>query len=612
MPRHLHVLVALFVLGFAPSAQAQSARTFGLASRSESSAGGRLSGIVSSDDGEAVGGVSVLAMGAILAVATSDAAGKFTLLLPAGEYILRAAREGYVSTYREPIRVLGNAQLERHITLVRTESYAAAQTGAGFAAEPEAEAEGSAHGHGEVAWRLRHLPRTVLRDVAVIDVPAGRGASLGSTSMADGPVDEPARVVTSFFAETNFSGQVNFLTTGSLGAFSSNVWSDDWTRGLADVAVGAPVGTLGDWKVRAAMTGGEVSSWAIAGDYRAHADQPHALELGVSYGSQTFPAAQSALGVVPEARAVGSLSAFDMWRVGPLLVLDSGVRVEHYDYLTEPLLASPGGGASVRLFNRTRLRISGGERKVAPGAEQFLPPATSGPWLPPERTFSPLRSGGRLRAESVRQFSVGGEWDLDADGHRTITLDRFVQSVGRQFATLFGIDEASAVGHYYVSSVGNVFVDGWRAGVSGELLAHVRGAVRYTAVRADWTRRASPGAVWQTAPSVVRSRRETVQDLATSVELAVPDTSTHVSLEYRLSSAFAAQRVHDMRPRGSGRFNVELRQALPFQPLRTGELNVLVSLRTLLRDFDEAASFYDELLTVQPPLRVTGGLQVSF
>src|SRR6185503_15103829 len=45
------------------------------------------------------------------------------------------------------------------------------------------------------------------------------------------------------------------------------------------------------------------------------------------------------------------------------------------------------------------------QRMLAPGAEEFLPPATVGPWLPPERTFAAL-GGEDLRVERTRAPDV--------------------------------------------------------------------------------------------------------------------------------------------------------------------------------------------------------------
>ena len=65
-------------------------------------------------------------------------------------------------------------------------------------------------------------------------------------------------------------------------------------------------------------------------------------------------------------------------------------------------------------------------------------------------------------------------------------------------------------------------------------------------------------------------------------------------------------------PSAAGRFSLEVRHELPYQPLRSGTLDVLVGIRNLYRDIHDAGSIYDELLTVAPPTRLVCGLQVGF
>jgi hypothetical protein len=38
----------------------------------------------------------------------------------------------------------------------------------------------------------------------------------------------------------------------------------------------------------------------------------------------------------------------------------------------------------------------------------------------------------------------------------------------------------------------------------------------------------------------------------------------------------------------------------------------MLAVRNLFKDLSEAASFYDELLTVAPPVRIMGGIQMKF
>jgi hypothetical protein len=41
-------------------------------------------------------------------------------------------------------------------------------------------------------------------------------------------------------------------------------------------------------------------------------------------------------------------------------------------------------------------------------------------------------------------------------------------------------------------------------------------------------------------------------------------------------------------------------------------VELLLAVRNLFRDVRDATSLYDELLTVTPPLRLVGGIQIKF
>src|SRR6187455_1399059 len=90
----------------ATSALAQTRPTDPQRVRQQAAAGlasGQIRGVVHDQAGTGLGGVTIVAMGAALASARSDPAGRFSLALLPGEYILRATRDGYVSTYREAV-----------------------------------------------------------------------------------------------------------------------------------------------------------------------------------------------------------------------------------------------------------------------------------------------------------------------------------------------------------------------------------------------------------------------------------------------------------------------------------------------------------------------------
>ena len=306
---------------------------------------------------------------------------------------------------------------------------------------------------------------------------------------------ESTRAATSFFTNTNFTGQVNFLTTGSLGG-NVPLLETMMPRGIAYASVSAPVGSLGDWTVRAAMTPGSTSSWVLLGQYQAHPDRAHVVNVGLSYSSQLSASGEAAAvaSVNDQARSAGGLSFRDQWRVWSALDLDYGIRLDRYDYVQGGNFFSPSLGARLALLPGTKLTVRASERAIAPGAEEFLPPPSAGPWLPPERTFSPLISGAAFRAERVRDFEVGLEQQIGRGAFApTFAVRRLRQDAEHQIATLFGLDAESGVGHYYAANPGSVGLDVWAFSASGQMLPRLRGYVEYTVGGADWRSRAAVG-----------------------------------------------------------------------------------------------------------------------
>ena len=621
MPQHLPVFVAIVIsLLTVDHASAQSA----VASRASdplavqaSGLGGRIHGVVRDDVGRGVSGVSIFAMGTTLALARSDRQGHFAMSVPAGDYILRASREGYVSTYREAVRVQTSAELERNITLlrqgVRTMERSVLTASLIGSSAPVSEQPGTAgvpdHSHSEAAWRLRHLPRSVLRDGtgSAID-PAGEqfrpGASFPGRSSG---------APTSLFADTDFNGQVNFLTTSTVDR-STGWLPARWPRGVASIAVGAPIGTHGDWSVRGAVTAGDLASWVLLGEYAARENLTHAFRLGMSYSAQARIDPQAAAVSVPssDVRNVGGIYGFDLWRIRPGLTLDYGLRLDRYDYVASRFV-SPRVGARVTLFRNTHLITVASRRSVAPGADEFLPPASAGLWLPPERTFSSLVRGKALKAEQVHHFEIGVEREFGRGGtSRTLSVRRFRHLVLNQVATLFGIDETRDIGHYYVASPGNVELDGWGVRVFTRMTRRITTSIDYSTGVGVWDHRREARLLRYRAPSVVRPDRERLHDVTTSLDAAIPETGTRLSAVYRLNTGFSSNEPGLRTSSTAGRFDVQVHQGLPFQPIRGGRLEVVFALQSLFRDFRDPGSMYDELLTVAPPKRMMSGVQVRF
>ena len=625
MPRHVPVSIALLssLLVTTSVFAQQRGRTPAPVSQQASAAGGHIRGMVRDDIGSAVGGVMVVAMGTTLASVKSDSTGRYALTLPPGEYILRAARDGYVSTFHEPVRMQTSVELERNITLVRQGATTRPVMLAGvgdltslmqFPASTSTAAAGkdADHAHDEAAWRLRYLPRTALRDVAP-------GADIVAGDTAIDPREHPGYSyaapggsnASSLFASAGLQGQVNYLTTNLLPGSSFNTGTD-LARGVASASVGAPVSNVGDWIVKGAFNAGGLTSWALHGEYRSRENQTHVLTLGMSHSAQVVTDRSGTLTGPVQSRSVGGIYGYDRWHASRLLELNYGLRFDRYDYLTTGPLLSPRAGLRLQVAPGTYAVVSGSYDRVAPGAGEFLPPAATGPWLPPQRTFSSL-GGAPLSAESIETYQVGLDQQFgSADHQRTVSVRRFRQSIDDQVATLFGVEVEGDVDHYLVATAGDVQIDGWSVGIGGALSQYVRGQVNYSLGQAAWTHEPASAALGRAAGSTMRDNRESIHDLTTAITGSFPSTATAVSFVYRMSSAFSQTGAVSRLPGFDGRFDVEVHQALPYQPIRGGKLEVLFAVRNLFYDAHDTRSLYDELLTVKPPMRLVGGIQIRF
>jgi hypothetical protein len=577
---------------------------------------GELRGIVQDDRGALLPGAVVSALGSTTAFAVSDREGRFVFRsLPYGPYLLRAHLQGYVPPRARVVQVNG-ARTNWTLALARVDGtgtpaiLAAGVGGDVDGAPPESLAED--HDHDEVAWRLRHLKRSVLK------------SERGRTTVADNPflddpltnlaraVGTPVRLASSLFADRSINGQINLLTTTSFDRpqdlFSINAGTP---QGVAYVSLVAPTAD-GEWTIRGTLTQGDVSSWIVAGSYARRLGTNHRYEAGLSYSTQRYLGGNAeALNAVRDgARNVGSMYAFDEWSIGSRVHIGYGAKFASYDYLTENRgLFSPRTSVSVRPFGNDPLRIHAAvsHREVAPGAEEFIPP-TTGLWLPPERTFSPVGRAGFL-PERLDHYEVGAEREWAGDV--VVGVRAFRQSTEDQIVTLFGAATGidATLGHYVVGSVGDVEARGWGASISRDLGDRFRTAVDYMQSDAHRSELSlSERRLTRLAPAVLRDA-ETIRTVTASAQGIVPVTLTRVLVMYRMSNAFADAVT---TPASGARFDVQLNQALPFLNFTNAQWEMLVAVRNMFREDLFDGSVYDELLVVRPPKRVLGGVTVRF
>ncbi len=593
--------------------------------------GGSIIGIVSDDRGGPLSGAMVSALGATTAMTVTDANGRFSLQkLPAGDYTLRAHLAGFAASTRANVHVGFSASAVHRLQLRRldlpvptagraTDTVTARPIlAAGFGLPvidmpdtPETTAADDDHSHTETAWRLRHLTRSILKSSAHAVVFADDENSSPDDPLFGRSARGVRSVAGSLFADLPFTGEVNLLTTGAFGP--SDLFSGDiLPRGVAYLAIGSPT-PAGDWALRAAMSEGDLSSWIVAGSFVSRRAGVHSYDLGLSYSTQEYQGGNPlALAAVSDgSRNVGEVYALDRWTVSPGVSFEYGGRYARYDYLAQPGLFSPRAGVTLEPTDKTRITAVLAQRMIAPGAEEFLAPAVAGPWLPPERTFSPLL-GNDLLVERARYLDVLLEHDLNRT--YAIGLRRFFQGVDNQAVTIFGMESPSgtrSVGHYYVATAGSVDTQGWGVRLSSTSSKRVSGSLDYTITHGRWN---SAGDLADATPWLARLTRaqdEDIHDLTTSIRTSIPETATRVFVLYKLNSGYARRTGSISQTGLDGRFDVQVNQALPFG-LGGTKWEVLVGVRNLFRDPNDLASIYDELLVVRPPKRVVGGFLVRF
>jgi hypothetical protein len=583
---------------------------------------GHIEGTVTDERGQPLDGVVISALGNATAFAVSDKSGKYSLKqLPPGPYLLRAHLSGYLAARSSMINVRPAGRSASSFTLRREGSSSPVITGASVAAIGDAPAGATAKADGsrdesELAWRLRHLKRGVLRDAnAMAGIPEDDDWFItDSFEFIGRAVGSSAKAASAFFTDISLDGQVNLLTTGSFDN-PLQLLQLDRTSSVAFFSLGAPVGSHGDWSVRAAMNQADLSSWMLAGSYVVTADVPHRYRFGMSYSLQRYEGGNTAaLTVAENARNVGSMFAYDDWQVSRYVSVGYGASYAHYDYLEGPALFSPRVAVTLSPSKSWRLRAAASRDVSAPGAEEFLPP-TSAAYLPPQRTFSPLARAAGLQTQELRNYELGVERVLNG---AVVALRAFEQRIDNQTVTVFGFREvdspAAALGHYYVGSAGDADVRGVGFSLTHALASNIRGSVDYSLANANWVGRTVPveyAVLMKWIPSAVRPASERIHDVTTSLETEIPQSATRVFVLYKLNSAFAAN-DRSVTPGFGARFDVQVNQGLPFMNIGASQWEMLVGVRNLFHESLAGTSAYDELLVVRPPKRLVGGLTVKF
>ena len=568
MTTHTRVVLAaaVVVLAGGVCAHAQPVGTTGTwrspaMKQTSSLRAGSITSLVRDASGAPVSGAIVSAVGGRTLAGTTDAKGRCTLAeLPAGEYLVRVHRAGFGTANSLVVRVTAGAAASHDVVLTPLRGTGAGRSVGARASSPRASApagccralcptsnggvadpaDAEDHDHSELAWRLRHLRRSVLQDAvdqAVLDPDDDDGEDGMTGTFFGRAMTAPARAAAALFTDLPLTGEVNLLTSSSFDSAGQLLSDASVARGVAYVSIGAAAGQRGDWSVQGAMTQGDVSSWLFAGSFLARKEAVHRYEAGMAYAAQRYTGTNPAslASVAEGTRTAGAVFAFDTWTLSRRATLVYGGRVARYGYIDKALF-SPRARLDIDASDHLRVSVGAAWRAEAPGAEEFVPSSVSETWLPPERTFAPL-VGTRFRPERTHTYELAIAQDLGTEA--VLGLRTFYQRTEDQVATLFGLGLAPAVGdldHYSVSSAGDFVARGWTVSISRVVARRVRGSIDYTVTTAEWGPSPDAAALAEFAPSAVRFGDERHHDLTTSLQADIPVTDTRVFALYRVNT----------------------------------------------------------------------------
>lgn len=579
---------------------------------------GRVDGLVTDERGRPLPGAAVTVQGAQVLFAMTDGQGRFSLeKLAPGPYLVRASLPGYVASKRMLVEVLPQRVVFQAFRLSALSADAGARpvlTAASAVDDGQTAARAadpSDDNHTSMAWRLRHLKRSVLRDTTAGPLVETEDESLAAAENL--ALDLSASVLSGW---RQLAGEVQFLTASNFDTPAELFSTTRLPHQVTYIEVGSEQGSRVQWQIQGALTQGDLSSWMLGGTYRQEVFDGHVLNAGLSYGTQRYeggnPVALAAVG--DGGRNVGSMFAFDEWSMRRDVTLTLGAKYARYAYLEDPGLFSPSMSLRWQMTPKSQVRVALAQESRAPGAEEFVPSVFTGLWMPPERTFSPAEPSEGFQAERSRHAELVVEHQFAAF---TLSTRGFRQGIENQLVTLFGVRVRDAartdIGHYYTGIAGDLVAHGWGVGVSREIAKRLRGSVDYTLTHASWGNggealllRAAPRA------GLLRRGSDWVHDLTTVIETVVPETATRVFAAYKLNNAYAQSDLEADESGPDGRFDVQVNQRLPFMGFTNAEWEVLVAVRNLFRDQLDATSVFDELLVVRPPKRILGGLLVRF
>lgn len=563
----------------APSAMAASRPGGGLVGWVEDTRGTPVAGVVISLFGKGVGAAGLVTL--------SDNAGRFFLpSLPAGSYTLRALAAGHLPAPARQVTVLPDRDSTFTVSLTPVQREQAGADTAEAAAE-----EGSATSR-ELRWLLRHKRRSVLED---------RGAAPSD----DGALAAEAAAVSAHLAPwlSDLAGTVEVMANpAGVGVASMPLGFQGAPESFSLVRLKGRIAGSGSWSLGGLVADSGSTTWRTAAEFIIEPGGGHEIQAGSGYGTRLLqPLVSGDREGRLDNRTVGAIFVQDRWQAAEQVAVTAGARFSYIGFLEDRNHLDPFTAVELKPDDRTRIRGTVSSRTLVPGGDLLtLSVLGSAPAMAFAAMDEHLRPERSMRYELVMDQTLG---------HATLSARAFYEGVQDQLVNAFGGPRSER--SLRIVNGGAVSARGMGITLARRFGDSFQGSVTYTYGH-SWRRDPLVVAEAGTLPELFAYRDADFHDLVTRVETFIDWSDTRVIAFYRLNRLAPEAAGRKASALANARFDVQLRQGLPFLGgLTRADWEFLLAVRNLFYETSEGATL-DEVAVLNPPKRVLGGISVRF
>jgi hypothetical protein len=562
--------------------------------------GGGLVGWVEDTRGTPVAGVVISLFGkgvdAAGLVTLSDSAGRFFLpSLPAGSYTLRALAAGHLPAPARQVTVLPNRDSTFTVSLTPLKLDPALPDKAA-----EAVAEEGSDATRELRWLLRHKRRSVLEEQGetIVADDATPDDALTRAATAGAP-----RLASSWL--TDLGGTVEVMANpAGVGVGSVPLGFQAPPESFSLLQLKGRMGLGGSWSLGGLVADSESTTWRTAAEFIIEPGGGHEVQVGSGYGTRLFQPLVGNSGDREgrlDNRTVGAIFVQDRWQAAENVAYTAGARFSYIGFLADRNHIDPFAAVELRRDEHTRVRGTVSSRTMVPGGD-LLTLSVLG--SAPAMAFAVMDD--QLRPERAMHYELTVD---QAVGSATLSARTFYEGVEDQLINAFTGPRAART--LRIVNGGGVQARGMGLTVARRFGNAFSGSVTYTYGH-SWRR--DPVLVTEAGalPDLFAYRDADFHDVVTRVETFIDWSDTRVIAFYRLNSLTPEVDGKKTGALANARFDVQLRQGLPFLGgLTRADWEFLLAVRNLFYETSEGATL-DEVAVLNPPKRVLGGISVRF